>query len=228
VTVPGPGPGQAGYVHYFVLKDPNGALESHVGIELPDQRIAWSFPGIGVEVLPFVKSGVVTVRGKKFEVRHLYGLRPFPDDPSMRELQYAIEARVMVFADDVTPHCDPEVRGKTYCLSCLGFALRVLFPGKTPAYPALPQDFQRANAEAYSTEDLLLYLAGVQGQDYDARMKRIDDINPPLALREELLRLVGAPDTTTAAGNPEPAGAAGKGHPNASRIGTRPVQRKRL
>ena len=223
VTVAGAGPGQAGTVHYFLLKRPNGTLESHIGIELPDQRIAWSFPELGVGVSPFIKSGVLTVRGKRYDVQHLYGIRPFPDDPSMRELQYALEARVMVFADDQTPHCDPEVRGKTFCVSCLGFVLRVLFPGRSPGYPGLPRDFHRANANAYSTEDLLLYLAGLHGLSEEAQVKRIDDINPPLALREELLRLVGAPDTTATAAKPEPAGKSRPGW-----IVTRPVQRKRL
>jgi hypothetical protein len=223
VTVSGPGSGQAGTVHYFVIKRPNGVLESHIGIEMPDQRIAWSFPEIGASVSPFIKSGTVTVRGKSFVVQHLYGIRPFPDDASMRALQYELEARVMVFADDATPHCDPEVRGKPFCMSCLGFVLRVLFPGKTPAYPAVPRDFQRANAGAYSTEDLLLYLAGLQGLGEEAQVKRITDINPPVALREELLRLVGIhdADTATTAAKPEPAS---KGR----RVGTRPVQRKKL
>lgn len=223
VTVPGPGPGQAGYVHYFVVKRPNGSLESHIGIELPGQLIAWSFPKLGVVVTPFVKSGPVPVRGKNFDVQHLYGIRPFPDDRAMRELQYELEARVMVFADDATPHCDPEVRGKTFCVSCLGFVLRVLFPGRSPGYPGLPPDFRRANANAYSTEDLLLYLAGLQGLSEDAQVKRIAAINPPAALREELLRLVGIhdADTATTAAKPEPAN---KGR----RVGTRPVQRKKL
>ncbi|MGH8618740.1 MAG: hypothetical protein ACREUW_13700 [Burkholderiales bacterium] len=228
VTVTGTGPGQAGTVHYFLIKRPNGTLESGVGIEMPDQRIAWSFPKLGVVVTPFIKSGVLTVRGKPFDLQHLYGLRPFPDDASMRRLQYELESRVMVFADDGTPHCDPETRGKVFCVSCLGFVLRVLFPGRSPGYPGLPPDFERANANAYSTEDLLLYLSGLHGISDEARLRRIDEINPPLALREELLRLTGVTDAATTAGKTESPGAAGKGRPNAGRIGTRPMQRKKL
>ena len=32
-------PGQAGYVHYFLLTHPDGSREYHVGIELSDQQI---------------------------------------------------------------------------------------------------------------------------------------------------------------------------------------------
>ena len=58
VTVSTTGDGQAGYVHYFVITGPDGEHESQVGIELPDHRIAWSFPELGVLVSPFIASGV--------------------------------------------------------------------------------------------------------------------------------------------------------------------------
>src|SRR5262249_24661274 len=46
-------PGQAGYVHFFLLETPEGEGEIQIGIELADGQIAWSFPEIGVGVVPF-------------------------------------------------------------------------------------------------------------------------------------------------------------------------------
>ena len=57
------------------------------GIELPDRRIAWSFPGLGVHVAPFIAAGAVDAKGRMFRVRHLYGLRPFADEAAMRSLR---------------------------------------------------------------------------------------------------------------------------------------------
>src|SRR5688500_346079 len=94
VTVPGTGPGQAGYIHYFVITGPDGEPESHVGIEMHDERIAWSFPEMGVVVAPFIRSGQITANGKSFEVEHLYGLRPLRDEGSLRALQRELPARV--------------------------------------------------------------------------------------------------------------------------------------
>src|SRR6185503_4662457 len=52
-------PGQGGYVHFFIIESPEGETETQIGIELPDGRIAWSIPEIGVSVSPFVQSGHV-------------------------------------------------------------------------------------------------------------------------------------------------------------------------
>ena len=78
--VTAPGTDQAGYIHYWVITAPDGEQEIQVGVELADQRIAWSFPEIGVQVRSFIASGEVNARDKIFRVQHLYGLRPFNTD----------------------------------------------------------------------------------------------------------------------------------------------------
>src|SRR2546421_12830544 len=50
VTVSSTAPDQAGYIHYFVITGPDGEPESQIGIELPGDRIAWSFPELGVVI----------------------------------------------------------------------------------------------------------------------------------------------------------------------------------
>lgn len=220
LTVSSAGPGQAGYVHYFVIRKPDASLETQIGIELPDQRIAWSFPELGVVVSPFIESGSLPVSGKRYQIEHLYGIRPFPDDASMRMLQLEIVSRVAPWVDDETQHCDLKSPARQLCVSCLGFVMRILFPGRTPAYPAVPGDFKRAGSDAYyTTEDLLLYLAGLHGYSTpEARRKRIDELTIPLSLREELLRLVDTPDASdnvgsTKAGTPQ--NASGRNQPGA-------------
>jgi hypothetical protein len=196
VTVADVGPGQAGYVHYFLLKLPGGDEETLVGIELPDQRIAWSFPELGVVVSPFIGTGLVQAGGNQYEVQHLYGLRPFPDDESMRRLQAQLMTRVTLWVEDATPYCNLQgAPTDQFCLSCLGFALRVIFPGPTPEYPVVPRDFPRTSRDTYyTTEDLLLYLVGLhQLRGNAARLKRIDELALPESLREEAIRLVNAP-----------------------------------
>lgn len=202
VTVMGVGPGQAGYVHYFVIKPPDGDEETQIGIELPDQRIAWSFPELGVVVSPFIKAGIVQVNGSQYEVQYLYGFRPFPDEESMRKLQAELTTRVTLWVEDATPYCNPQGPPGYFCMSCLGFALRVLFPGPTPEYSTLPRDFPRASRNTYyTTEDLLLYLVGLHGpQGKAAKLKRIDELALAEILRDEAIRLVNAtaPDETIA------------------------------
>jgi len=213
VAVTGVGPGQAGYVHYFLLKFPDGDEETMVGIELPDQRIAWSFPELGVVVSPFIGTGLVQAGGKQFEVHHLYGLRPFPDDESMRRLQAQLMTRVTLWVEDATPYCNlQEGTSDQFCMSCLGFALRVIFPGLTPKYPVVPRDFPRTSRDTYyTTEDLLIYLVGLhrlRGQA--AQLQRIEELGLPASLREEVIRLVNAttPKEAVAVANAAPASAA--------------------
>ena len=212
VTVTGVGPGQAGYVHYFVIKPPGGEEETQIGIELPDQRIAWSFPELGVVVSPFLRSDVVWANGKQYEVQYLYGLRPFPDDESMRRLQAQLMTRVTLWVEDATPHCNLQGQSSQFCISCLGFALRVLFPGPTPEYPVVPRDFPRASRDTYyTTEDLLFYLVGLHRlRGNAARLKRIDELALPASLREEAIRLVNAatPNEAIAVADAAPASAA--------------------
>ena len=188
------GPGQTGYVHYFLIGKPDGTSEMQVGLELGDQTIAWSFPGLGVAVSPFIESGTLNVQGGKYEVRHLFGIRPFPDETTMMALARDMPARIMPWIDDNVQHCDLDPPRRTMCVSCLGFVLRVLFPGNFPAQPALPAELKQARAgEYYTTEDLLMYLTGLHRiGTREARLDRINALIVPASLREELIRVVTA------------------------------------
>lgn len=193
IVVAGTAPGQAGYVHYFAIKAPNDEEESHIGIELADQRIAWSFPRLGVVVSAFIENGIVSANGVQYKVRYLFGFRPFPDDESMRELQAALSNRVVSWVDDEIPYCYSLEHPPIFCVSCLGFVMRILFPGSSPAYPSLPRDFERGPRTYYTTDDLLLYLVGLHGLGgRETRLKRAEALNVPDVLREEVIRLVNA------------------------------------
>ena len=190
-VVAAPGADQAGYVHYWLITAPDGEQETQVGIELPDQRIAWSFPGMGVHVTPFIAEGAVNANGRVFQVRHLYGLRPFTSDTMMRSLRGSLMRRVTPLVRQQVPYC--ELNGVTpgLCMSCMGFVAQVLFPGRTPDYANFPRNFTRIDGEHYhTTEDLLLYLTGLNTPATDAaRQRRLDAIGGPPALQEELRRL---------------------------------------
>ena len=209
VVVSGPAPGQAGYVHYFIITGPDGEPESHVGIEMPDQRIAWSFPELGVTIARFIRNGAVFAKGKPYDIEYQYGLKPFHDAERMRMLQSALPQRVDTWVSGKIPYCTEEVQSNGLCVSCLGFVLRVLFPGASAAAPAMPSDFQGTRRNVYTTEDLLLYLAGVRaGEPREARMKRIAAIEVPENLREQLVRIATAENAADAApseGAPRPA-----------------------
>lgn len=194
VTATAAAPGQGGYVHYFLIRKPDGTAEMQIGIELPDQTIAWAFPSLGISVSPFIEAGSVEGRDGVYEVRHLFGLRPFPEDDAMAKLAAALPARVMPWIDDGVQHCDLDPQPREACVSCLGFVLRMLFPGEFPAYPALPADFVRTRAgERYTTEDLLIYLTGLNTiETREARLLRINALDVPQTLREELVRVVSA------------------------------------
>ncbi len=199
VTVTGTAPGQAGYIHYFVITGPDGEPESQVGIELPNDRIAWSFPEMGVVVSPFIRSGQITANGKSFEVEHRYGIRPLRDEQSLRALQRELADRVAWWVNEKTPYCDEELPPNRLCVSCLGFVLRVLYPGSSPAFPAMPADFKTARRNIYTTEDLLMYLAGVRADvPREARLKRISALDVPDNMREQLVRIATADATADA------------------------------
>ncbi len=185
------GPNQAGYVHYWMITAPDGETEIQVGIELPDQRIAWSFPGVGVHVAPFIAEGELDANGKIFQVQHLYGLRPFTNDTSMRSLRSSLMRRVTPLVKQQVPYCELNGVEPGLCMSCMGFVSQVLFPGRTPEYANFPSTFTRIDGEAYhTTEDLLLYLTGLNNLRTDAaRKRRLEAIGGPPALQEELIRL---------------------------------------
>lgn len=196
VTVTGTGPGQAGYIHYFVITGPDGEPESQVGIEMPNDRIAWSFPELGVVVSPFIRSGQITANGKSFDVEHRYGMRPLRDEQALRALQRELGDRVAWWVNEKTPYCDEELPPNRLCASCLGFVLRVLYPGSSPALPALPADFKSVRKNIYTTEDLLMYLAGVRiDAPREARLKQIGVLEVPESMREQLVRVATADAT---------------------------------
>ncbi len=192
--------GQAGYVHYWLITAPDGEQEIQVGIELPDQRIAWSFPGLGVHVADFVADGEVDVRGRPFKVQHLYGLRPYANEAAMRTLRSNLMRRVTPLVRQRVPYCELNGMTAELCMSCMGFVSQILFPGRTPEYANFPRNFPRIAGEDYhTTEDLLLYLAGLHVLPNDAaRKRRMAAIGGPPALQEELVRLAQQLDTAPA------------------------------
>ena len=202
VTATATGPGQSGFVHFFVIGAPNGEREIQVGIEVPDGRIAWSVPELGVVVSPFMDAGELQTAGGTYTVRHLYGIRPFHDDAAMSALEKNLWQRVIPWVEDATPYCPLASSSSQPCLSCLGLVLRVLYPSSTGGMPALPPDFERSGAGMYfTTEDLLLYLAGLQGsRSSPERMARIDALTLPQNLREDLVRIVQSLDENDSSG----------------------------
>lgn len=233
ITATAAGAGQAGYVHYFLLRMPDDTLEIQVGIEMPEQRIAWSFPDLGVVISPFIESGIVPAGGKDYEVWHLYGIRPFPDDVAMAVLGRELTNRIQPWVKAAIPYCEND-GPRSNCMSCLGFVLRVLFPGRYGDYPSMPRDFWRAGtASKYTTKDLLLYLTGMLDlQTREARFQRIARLTLPDNLREDLEELVyamGALETAPAANAAAPQNSSQK-RPDArpAKIGVRPAQRRKL
>jgi hypothetical protein len=201
--VDGPRQGQTGYVHFFLLATPDGEAEIQLGVELLDGTIAWSFPEVGVTTMPFIRAGTIEVAGKAYGVEHLYGLRPFPDAESMAALRTGLPGRITPLLEGRTPYCNPFLRPQALCLSCLGFVLEALFPGRVPGSPAMPADFPRTTSRLYyTTDDLLLYLTGFHELDTpEARARRIEALTLPSYLEEELWQLVEAFDMKdTAAG----------------------------
>ncbi len=208
VTVNGTAPGQAGYVHFFIVRAAGTPeWETQVGIEMPDQRIAWSFFELGVVVSPFMQSGLMPANRKQIEFQYLYGVRPFPDDAAMHALGSELEARVLPYAEAETPYCTVRGPSDAPCLSCLSFVMRMVFPGATP-------DHVRAQKTIYDTDDLLLYLAGLHGlRDREARLKRIDELALSADVREDVVRLVNTldiPELSNTAARTEKAPARGK------------------
>jgi hypothetical protein len=193
VTVQGAGPGQAGYVHYFVITGPDGQAINHVAVEMDGHRIVSSFPDDGVSITPFVKRGAVTTSaGNVYDVEHLYGIRPFADDAAMRTLQRELDSRVQAWVG--TPFCDELTPARELCVSCLSLAMSVLYPERLPA------DFKGAQKGLYTTEDLLLYLTGVRvDAPRDTRAKRIAALAVPASLRDDLVRISGEVDASRAA-----------------------------
>lgn len=232
------GLGQAGYVHYFLITHPDGDLEYQVGVELHDQRIAWSFPEAGVIVSTFIKAGVLTVNGKTFKVEHLHGIRPFVRDTDMHVLQKELPRRVANWIDDETPYCLLRQPGQPFCLSCGDFVVRILYPGTHPLIPALPRDFLRTTGSAYTTDDLLLYFVGLHGlPDKRAMLNKLATLQIPAVMREDITAMLENVETAppaTVAEKPAPAtNASAKAQPaikpaGTGRLATRRTQGKKI
>ena len=234
------GPGQAGYVHYFLITHLDESLEYHVGVELEDRRVAWSFPNAGVIVSEFIKKGTINANGKDFKIEHLYGVRPFADDAQMRSLQKELTQRVAQWVDNETPYCLFRKPGENFCLSCGDFVVRILYPGFSPLVPALPREFSQGQGRAHSTDDLLLYLIGVYNlPDKHAKRTRLATLDLPANMREDIITMIedsepDAPEATIAA-TPSPTPAIAAASPAASpaklarsRIASRRQQSKKL
>lgn len=193
------GPGQAGYVHYFLITHPNGELEYQVGVELEDQRIAWSFPELGVTVSPFVKKGSLDANGRAFQIEHLYGIRPFARESEMRALQQALYPRVAMWVDAQTPYCLMPAPGEPFCLSCGDFVVRILWPGWHPMIPSLPADFVRSTSTAHTTDDLLIYFAGLHNLPDRASMRaQLHKLDIPTPMRNDLVYMLAPTEPDSA------------------------------
>lgn len=198
LAVAGVAPGQTGYVHYFLLRMPDESLEVQVGIELADQRIAWSFPDLGVVISPFLDGESMQAGDKSYEVWHLYGIRPHADTAAMARLEKELPARVARWVKAGIPYCLDDTPGAN-CMSCLGLVMRALFPGRSD-YPALPRNFWRAGmGSRYTPDDLLLYLTGMLDlPDRNTRLQRINRLALPPDLRLDLEDLVYSMGTDAA------------------------------
>lgn len=223
VTVDSTAAEQAGYIHYFVITGPDGQAINHVGVELPGNRIASSFPDDGVAVAPFFKQGALTTSaGNIYEVEHLYGVRPFADDASMRDFQQALASRVQPWLDAKTPYCDELTPSRELCVSCLSFVMSVLYPD------AVPRDFKGMRKNLYTTDDLLLYLTGVPvDAPREARVKRIAALALPKSMREELVRISDEIDDLQTAAARVSAPAASERRPGVGTVSKRGLARRR-
>ena len=216
-------PGQAGYVHYFVITHPDGTLEDHVGIEMEDQRIAWSFPGSGVTVADFIKNGTVESGGNTYKVEHLHAVRPLRSDREMQTLRGDLSRRVAIWVDDETPYCVFRRPDERFCLSCGDFVVRILFPSTNPLSAGLPRDFIRPVGRTPTTDDLLLYMLGMHSlPDAKSRINRLAMLDVPDTLRRDLRDLLQGQLADDLASKP-----AASARPN-SRIATRKTQNRRL
>ncbi len=217
--------GQAGYVHYFLIIHPDGTPEDQVGIELEDQRIAWSFPGAGVIVSDFMRYGMLSVAGKMFKIEHLHGIRPFRNPQDMQVLRSDLARRVAYWVDEETPYCIFRQPGEQLCLNCGDFVARILFPATNAMMVGLPEELTRAVGSTPTTDDLLIYMLGLHTlPDAKTRLARLDTLDLPETLRLDVVAML-QPDeayTTDTIAGPAP------GRKPVSRIAIRRTQNKRL
>jgi hypothetical protein len=217
--------GQAGYVHYFLIIHPDGTPEDQVGVELEDQRIAWSFPGAGVIVSDFMRYGMLSVAGKMFKIEHLHGIRPFRNPGDMQVLRSDLARRVAYWVDEETPYCIFRQPGEQLCLNCGDFVARILFPATNALMVGLPEELTRAVGSTPTTDDLLIYMLGLHTlPDAKTRLARLATFDLPETLRLDVVAMLQPDETSTtgAIAGPVP------GRKPVSRIATRRIQNKRL
>ena len=224
------GYGQTGYVHYFLITHPDGTLEEQVGIEMEDQRIAWSFPGAGVIVSEFVNNGLLIVNGKKFFIEHLHGVRPFPTVAEMQALKNDLGPRVAFWIDNETAYCVIRQPGEAYCLNCGDFVARILFPGLDPQISALPEAFTRTMGDMPTTDDLLIYMLGLHElPDAPSRLKQLSRLSMPESLRLDLAAMLQPENAVVLAATRAATAASGTPEKKSrSRLATRKSQNKPL
>lgn len=216
-------PGQAGYVHYFRITHPDNTLEDQVGIELDDQRIAWSFPDAGVIVSEFLKDGELRVGETSYRIEHLHGLRPLRDERDMQVLRNDLARRVAFWVDDETPYCVFRQPGMPFCLNCGDFVARVLFPSANPLLVAFPGDLLQTPGNFTSPDDLLLYMLGLHNlPDMKSRIARLAALDLPEGLRRDVQEILAPDDNLMTA---TPANVEKKPLP---RVATRKPQNRRL
>jgi hypothetical protein len=222
--------GQAGYVHYFLITHPDGTLEEQVGIELEDQRIAWSFPGAGVIVSEFINNGILVVDGKKFFIEHLHGIRPFRTIAEMQTLRKELGSRVAYWIDNETTYCVMRQPGEAFCLNCGDFVALILFPGTTSGWAGLPEDYTQSLGDMTTTDDLLIYMLGLHElPDAQSRLQRLSRMNLPKSLFLDVAAMLQPDNAAVAAATR--AATAPNGTPekkSRSRLAVRKSQKKRL
>ena len=222
--------GQGGYVHYFLITHPDGTPEDQVGIELEDQRIAWSFPGAGVIVSEFVKDGPLDIAGKTFFIEHLHGIRPFRTAIEMQALRNDLAHRVAYWVDEATPYCIFRQPGEQFCLNCGDFVARILFPATNPLMAGLPEEFTRTLGNMPTTDDLLIYMLGLHNlPDAKSRLERLATLDLPYSLRLDVVEMLQPDHSALQAAAPgvTTTGLAPARKP-VSRIATRRTQSRRL
>lgn len=225
------GHGQAGYVHYFLITHPDGTPEDQVGIELEDQRIAWSFPGAGVIVSGFVKNGVLNIAGKPFFIEHLHGIRPFRTAGEMQTLRNDLSRRVAYWVDEETPYCIFRQPGERPCFNCGDFVASILFPATNTLMIGLPEDFTRTPGNMATPDDLLMYMLGLHAlPDAKSRLEKLATMDLPYSLRLDVAQMLAdhpALSALAAATGATTAGPAPVRKP-VSRIAIRRTQSRRL
>ncbi len=221
--------GQAGYVHYFLITHPDGTPEDQVGIELEDQRVAWSFPGAGVIVSEFVKNGILNIAGKTFFIEHLHGIRPFRTAGEMQTLRNDLSRRVAYWVDEETPYCIFRQPGERICLNCGDFVASILFPAANSLMMGLPEELTRNSGNMATADDLLMYMLGLHTlPDTKSRLQQLATMDLPYSLRQDVTEMLQSDHPTLAAATGAPTAGPAAARKPISQIATRRTQNRRL